>query len=227
MGYVNRGVSENNNTFASANGNAYRSTLPENYIYISHLDGVTVSKEAKALGAPTYWILPCYPDEISDSMQSNFTPTNALGRSAPVYTYDNSGPRTVQISVALHRDIMNDVNIGRSNATLENGEDYVDSLCRALQSIALPKYNLSNKMIEPPLVAVRLANEVFIKGVVTGAVGLDYRLPILENDRYACMALSFPISEVDPYDATSVYTNGTFRGVVNTMRKGMNLESYG
>ena len=104
-------------------------------------------------------------------MQSTFTPTTALGRTAPVYTFSNSGPRTVQIELELHRDIMDDVNTGISNSQLGEGEDYVDNLLRALQSIALPKYNLTNKAVEPPLVALRLGNEIFIKGVVTSGIG--------------------------------------------------------
>ncbi len=181
--------------------------FPENYIYISHLDE-----------GLKFWRLPTWPDAISDSMQSTFVSSTALGRSAPVYTFSNAGPRTVQISIPLHRDIMDDVNTGVSNAQLLPGEDYIDNLVNALRAIAVPKYNLSNKAVEPPLVALRLGREVFIKGVVTGGIGLDFKKPILSNDRYAQVDLSLTISEVDPYDATSVYQNGGFRGVVNTFK---------
>jgi hypothetical protein len=157
-------------------------------------------------------------------MQSNFAATNALGRTAPVYTFSNSGPRTVQISIPLHRDIMDEINIGVSNVFLGEGEDYVDNLLKALQSIAVPKYNLQNKAVEPPLVAIRLSNEIFIKGVVTSGIGLTYSKPILSNGKYARVDLSITVSEVDPYDATSVFKNGGFRGVVQSLKKGMNLE---
>ena len=157
-------------------------------------------------------------------MTSSFQETSALGRSAPVMTYGQSGPRTVQIELKLHRDMMDDVNVGVSNAALEKGEDYIDNLIRALQSISVPKYNLSNKAVEPPLVAIRLSNEVFIKGIVNGAIGLTYRLPILSNGKYAEVSLSLQITEVDPYDASTVFKNGSFRGVVKTLKKGMNIE---
>jgi hypothetical protein len=130
----------------------------------------------------------------------------------------------VQIGLPLHRDIMDDVNIGVSNVFLGEGEDYVDALLRALQAIAVPKYNLENKAIEPPLVAIRLSNEIFIKGVVTSGIGLNYAKPILSNGKYAQVELSITVSEVDPYDATSVFKNGGFRGVVQSLKKGMNLE---
>lgn len=179
--------------------------VPDNYIYISHLDK-----------GHQFWWLPFYPDTISDSMQSDFQTSQALGRSAPVYTFSNSGPREVQIQLNMHRDFMNDVNMGRSNVILKNGEDYFESLLRALQSIAVPKYNLTNKAVEPPLVGLRISNQVFIKGVVTGGVAITYKKPILYNDKYAAAELSLKVSEVDPYDATSVYKNGSFRGEVST-----------
>ena len=157
-------------------------------------------------------------------MESTFVGSSALGRSAPVYTYSKSGPRTVQVELKLHRDMMDDVNTGVSNSSLLDGEDYVDNLIRALQATAVPKYNLSNKAVEPPIVAMRLSNEVFIKGIVNGSIGLTYRLPLLSNGKYASVALSITITEVDPYDATTVFQNGSFRGVVQTLKKGMNLE---
>ena len=70
---------------------------------------------------------------------------------APVYTFSNAGPRTVQIDIALHRDIMDDINVGVSNSLLAVGEDYIDNLINALRAIAVPRYNLSNKAVEPPL----------------------------------------------------------------------------
>ena len=186
--------------------------LPENYLYISHLD-----EEFQ------FWQLPCTPDTISDSMASTFNETSALGRSAPVFTYSKSGPRTVQISLKFHRDMMDSLNAGVSNVVLKLGDDYVDSLIKALQAIAVPRYNLSNKAVEPPLVALRLSQEVFIKGVVTSAICLEYTLPILSNGKYAQVSVSFTVSEVDPYDATTVFQNGSFRGVVKTLKTGMNL----
>lgn len=195
-------------------GNKKNIQLPvidENYIYISHLDEDL-----------QYWYLPCVPDEWTDSMGSTFAENSALGRSAPVYTYSQSGPRTVDITLNFHRDMMNDINRNRSNAKQGwgvIGEDYVDNLIHALQAIAVPKYNLSNKAIEPPLVAVRFANELFIKGVVTNQIAVTYKKPIFANGKFAQVSLGLTISEVDPYDASSIYTNGSFRGMVTTMKR--------
>lgn len=181
--------------------------LPDCYIYISHLDE-----------GHQYWQLPCYPDTITDDMRSTFNETTALGRSAPVFTFSSAGPRSMNITLRFHRDMMEEV---PSNVTPKDNEDKAESFIHALQSIAVPKYNLSNKAIEPPLVAVRLGREVFIKGVVTSGISVTYEKPILVNEKYACIQVAFTISEVDPYDATTVYENGSFRGLVATLRQGM------
>ena len=187
--------------------------LPDCYIYISHLgeDG-------------EYLILPNYPDTINDNMSSTFSQTNALSRSAPVFTYSYSGPRSVQVSFRIHRDMMDDINIGASNIELEDGEDYVDALINRLQAIAVPKYNLGNKSVEPPLVAVRLGQSLFVKGIVTGGIAVTYNKPIMSNNKYALVDIAFTVYEVDPYDSTSVAKNGGFRGLTRTMRHGFGME---
>ena len=55
-----------------------RFNLIENYIYIYQLDA--------------YLILPVYPDRLTDSLGSTFASTNALARTAPIYSYSYSGP---------------------------------------------------------------------------------------------------------------------------------------
>ena len=192
-----------------ANTDILNRVLPDCYIYISHLDE-----------GYKYWQLPGYPDEVSDQMQSNFSQNTALGRSAPVYTFSNSGPRTVTISLAFHRDMFEEM---PSSVVPRDDEDKAESFIHALQAIAVPKYNLSNKAIEPPLVAIRLGREVFIKGVVTSGISVSYSKPILSNEKYANIKISFTVSEVDPYDSSTVFKNGSFRGLTATLRTGMHF----
>lgn len=192
-----------------AKNNKYTTVLEDNYLYISHLDEKF-----------QFWKLPTWPDSVADSMTSNFAATNALGRTAPVYTFSNSGPRTIQINLNFHRDMFEEM---PSNVVPRDGEDKAESFIHALQAIAVPKYNLSNKAIEPPLVAIRLGREVFIKGVVTSGISVTFKKPILVNEKYAAMSISFTVSEVDPYDSTTVYQNGSFRGLTATLRDGMHF----
>jgi hypothetical protein len=153
-------------------------------------------------------------------MESSFASTSALGRSAPVYTFSHSGPRSITLTLRFHRDMFEEDIY--SNIEPRDGEDRADCFIRALQAISVPKYNLDNKAIEPPLVSVRLGSEVFIKGVVSSSVSVTYTKPILSNEKYAGLEISFTISEVDPYDSSTVFQNGSFRGLTQTMRKGFN-----
>lgn len=185
-----------------------------NYIYFYHLE--------------KFCVLPLYPDSVSDSMSSTFAPTNSLSRSAPVFTFSYSGPRQVNISFELHRDMMNDLNKDVSNLKSSvvpfDGDDYVDTLIKYLQSVSLPRYqnySSGSKSVIPPMVALRLGNEIFIKGVVNGSIQCEYKKPILSNGKYAVCNISFGISETDPYDADKVVQMGSFRGISATFKDGI------
>ena len=198
-----------------ADQDLFNRILPDCYLYISHLDE-----------GYQYWMLPGYPDSVTDQMSSEFQPNSALGRSAPVFTFSNSGPRTVSIKLSFHRDMFEDINrflYPNGSDKFSDADDMADKFIKAIQAIAVPKYNLSNKAIEPPLVSIRLGREVFIKGIVSGGVSVTYGKPILSNEKYAIVEISFTVSEVDPYDATTVFKNGSFRGLTATLRKGMHF----
>lgn len=190
----------------------------DNYIYIYHLH---TDKNDEG----TWLLLPVFPDNLTDTLQSNFSSQNALSRTAPVFSYINSGPRTVQINLELHRDMMDDINLGRSNLKIEIGDDYVDTLIKCLQSVALPTYNSANREVEPPMIAVRFGDELFIKGVVSGSVTVAYRKPLLDNGKYAQVAVSFVVSEVEPITANTVAEHGSFRYITKTFKQGLyNIE---
>lgn len=177
-----------------------------NYIYLYHTD--------------KFIIIPEYPETIMDNMTSSFNQTTALSRSAPVFTYAYSGPRVVNFTLELHRDMVNDLNITAGNTNLKSNvvsqtDDYVDILIKELQSIALPRYNVNNRAVIPPRVAVRFGNELFISGVVTSTISCVYNKPILSNGKYAKVSIGFTVSEYDPYDATLVSQLGSFRGITN------------
>lgn len=168
-----------------------------------------------------YVLIPSYPDQIKDSMPVSFSQTPALARSAPVFSYSNSGPRTVAVSVTLHRNMFDQINLIGSNITPYLDEDYVDTIKRKLQAIAVPKYDASDKAVQPAHVACRFGNEVFIKGVVVGDISVSYDKPILENARYAMVNIGFTIYETSPYDAVTVGEQGSFRGITKTFKSGI------
>lgn len=181
--------------------------LIPNYIYLYHTE--------------EFLVLPSFPEQIQDSLSSNFQSTNAIARSAPVFSYSNSGPRKVQVSLDLHRDMLDGVNLGVSNMKIDRiGDDYIDTIIKKIQAIALPRYNSGTKAVEPPMVAIRFGDEIFIKGVVEGGLSVTYKKPlIIVNDKeskYAQVSLSFSVTEVDPYDADTVSILGSFRGLTRT-----------
>ena len=185
-----------------------------NYIVILHL----LSEKAETFNAPIYAVLPQWPEEISDSIGSSFNSTNALSRSAPVFSYQYSGPRELQISIDLHRDMMDEANYFISNLPIEDKDDYVDALIKALQAVALPNYHGETKEVEPPMVAVRFGEEIFIKGVVNGGITVTYKKPLLNNNKYAQVSISFKVSEVDPMDAKSIAQVGSFRNISKSFK---------
>ena len=190
-----------------------------NYIYLYHLD--------------KFCILPTYPDSITDSMASNFRQTDALARSAPVQAYLNSGPRTVNFTLELHRDLMEDLNTGVSNLkdnVVDIGDrDYIDLLLNYLQACALPKYNVyrtGSKVVDPPQVAVKMGKDIFVRGVISGNISVTYQKPVLDNGKYAKATIGLTITEVDPYDAPTVAMVGGFRGITATFKDGIFKGEY-
>ncbi len=182
--------------------------LIENYIYLFHID--------------KFILLPTYPESVQDTLSATFSQSSPLSRSAPIFAYSYSGPRTIQVSLNLHRDMMQDLNYSKSNINtgeLEIGEDYIDVMIRQLQAIALPSYTSNTKMVNPPLVALRFGNEIFIKGIVNGGISVQYSGPIGENKKYKLVQISFTVSEIDPYDATAVAQLGSFRGLNKTLER--------
>ena len=186
-------------------------SLIENYIYLYHTD--------------TFIILPVFPETITDSISASFSQTTPLSRSAPIYSYQGSGPRSVQISLTLSRDLMTQINWQKSNVNVALGDDYVDTMIRQLQAVALPKYSAASKMVNPPMVAIRFGDDIFCKGVVIGGISLSYKLPIISDqfgkDKYSIVDISFNVQEVDPYDADTVMLAGSYRGLSTTLERNL------
>ena len=170
----------------------------ENYIYMYHVQ--------------QFIVIPTYPESLTDTLSVEFASSTPMSRSAPIYSYSKSGPRQITIKLDLHRDLMTQVNKDVSNIPVSPGDDYVDTLIKQIQAIALPVYGATEKMVDPPIIACRFGNDIFIRGIVEGSVGVDYDLPIISGNKYAHVGVSFTVVEVDPYSAPQVMTSGSFRG---------------
>ena len=181
------------------------------YVYIYHLP-------SDVQGEGTLIYIPQWPDQISDSLGSHFASTNALSRTAPVFSYIDSGPREVQISLQLHRDMMDEVNFKHCNVKPDDGDDYVDMFIKKLMAVVLPNYHTASKEVEPPMVAVKFGDQLFIKGVVDGGITVEYNKPLLTDNKYSLVNIGFKISETEPMDALSISKVGSFRNITRTFQ---------
>lgn len=179
----------------------------DNYIYLYH--------------TKTLIAIPTYPDEIADTMAVQFSQATPLSRSAPIYSYVNSGPRSFAVTLNLHREMLNQINIESSNLKITDlaRNDYMDILIKQLYATVLPRYAASEKMVDPPIVAIRFGEDIFCKGVITGGLTVNYSGPILRTNKYAQVSIDFTISEIDPYDADAVMGLGGFRGLSTDLER--------
>ena len=186
-----------------------------NYIYLYHID--------------RFIVLPGFMDSVQDSFSIQWSPSTPLGRSAPIQSFASAGPRTVQVNFQLHRDMMKQINQNISNIEVneEIGDDYVDTLLKTLQACVVPDYNSSDSTVNPPVVALRLGNDIFIKGVVSSNLGLTWRYPLLRNGKYATVDFNLSITEIEPFDAQRVMQLGSYRYLNTTLdyKKLMNYAS--
>lgn len=188
-----------------------RFQLIDNYIYLHHTN--------------EFVILPVYPQTVSDSQQANFQSSTILMRSAPIASYSNSQARTVSFQFDLHREYMTQINYQKSNLNVEMGDDYVDTIIKRLQACAVPNYNDGEKMVDPPLVSVRIGDDIFIKGYISGGPSITYEVPIIRiggKDRYAKVSIgNLTITEVEPYSATEIAKYGSYRGLSTSLTRNL------
>lgn len=168
----------------------------DNYIYFHHL-GKTIT-------------IPVDPESVADSMSANWASSTPLSRSAPIYSYQNSGPRSVQFSFKLHRDLVKQFNP-------DWGEDPVDELITNLEACVLPTYKETGKIVNPPVISVKLRDEIYIKGTIS-SVSKNFQLPIIyyanatnPGYKYAVVDINFSVNEVTPQDASIISSYGGFR----------------
>ena len=163
----------------------------ENYVYFHHTN--------------TKIIIPVDPISVSDITPAHWSSSTPLSRTAPIYSYQSSGPRNVQVQFMLHRDLCNEYN--------NVGYDAVEVLINNLDQMVLPDYNSMGKIVNPPLVSLKLRDEIFIKGVVSSS-SHTFEVPIINyggKNKYAVVTLNFGVDEVTPYSASILPSIGQYR----------------
>lgn len=169
-------------------------------------------------GEPTVIYIPEWPDSIADKVESNFNSTNALSRTAPVFSYINSGPRSVTVVLTLQRGMMDEANENKCNVKPGEDQDYVDLFVSKLQSVAYPNFHSSSKEIEPPQVIVCFGEQLQIEGIINSGISVEYEKPLLENGKYSTVNISFTVYEIHPEDALTKSEIGSLGEIPSTMR---------
>ena len=91
----------------------------------------------------------------------------------------------------------------------------VDTLIDNLDQMVLPDYNSAGKIVNPPVVSLKLRDEIFIKGIVTQC-SHTFKLPIISyggKNKYALVGLNFSVEETTPYSASIIPNIGQYRNV--------------
>ena len=197
--------------------------ITDNYIYFYHLQKCC--------------IIPTYPESINDQTAITWSSDTPLGRSAPVQAYSNSGPRSFVIDFTLHRDLMNDLDfsdLGSIKTDVEPfwTEGYVDRFIKYVYASVLPKYQVyknGSKAVIPPRVAIKISDDLFLKGIITSA-NVTYGMPVITyadgTKHYATANINMSFTETDPYDAETALSVGGFRGLTAAFKNGIYRSKY-
>lgn len=133
--------------------------------------------------------IPCYPDEVSDSVSVNWSETSIIGRS-PILAYNSTGLRNISFSMDLHREMYH----GYQGAYPDVIGTEIDVLLKSLRAAAYPIYSSSG--LKPPMVMFKFG-DLRMKGIIR-SVSFQWKKPIV-NKQYNICSVSITMDEItDP-----------------------------
>lgn len=178
----------------------------ENFLYLHHLDLLV-------------WI-PTYGSEINVTQNASYSHTKPLGAPNDIYSFAGSGPRTMNRTIEIDRDTIQILN---ANGLTGDG-DPIETLLRALESCCVANYSDARRMINPPIVTYKEAQEITITGVIVGSITTSARGGWI-NGRKRNYSIQLVITEIEQYDAQSIMQTGHYRGLNNTLMQ--RIATYG
>jgi hypothetical protein len=135
----------------------------------------------KLSSSSSYYNLPCYPDEVSDSTSSNWTDQSILGRSSPIEAFTGTSARGVSFSFDLHRDM--------------DGPDYssnnIEKILEVLRSSVYPEYTSPGFV---PIIVLFVFGEFKVRGAVK-SVDFTWKKPIIDG-YYSVCSVSVKVDEM-------------------------------
>ena len=154
------------------------------------------------VGGDAIIYMPCYPEPFGESITSNYTSENPLGRTEPMRVYTNSGPRSSTITWKLHREMYDNYST-------------VDKIINTLLVASYPKMQTASPAVRT---TVHIGSTFQISGVVTTA-SADYDYPVIDNKFNQC-TIKVTIEEVSKTDDLGPYYDRVkSRGSYNSTNK--------
>ncbi len=173
-------------------GNGGTSSTP-NYYYYENRPTTTASgyalssSELTGSGGSVILIIggnvlnmPCYPKSLSDSVSSNYSTDTLFTATEPYAVYNNAGPRRVNVSFQLHREMR-----GYDN------DSYIDTIVNTIQAACYP-INDGTMGVE---VKLSVGSHFYIRGIINGGVSITPSGPIIDG-KYNVIDISFEITEI-------------------------------
>lgn len=121
--------------------------------------------------------LPCYPEEISDGIEAQWSDVNIVGRSSPISAYTGTSYRHLSFNFDMHREMMSN--------------DGVNNAIRLLRASVFPQYLESG--LKPTISIIRLG-EFKVRGIVR-SVNMTWKKPIIDR-KYQVCSVSISIDQI-------------------------------
>lgn len=121
-----------------------------------------IMKVLSSDGSGEYFILPFFPESVSDSKSVNWNNIELPGASHPIYQYVNSGERTISFTAKLLREIK-----PVAGETIVKSPYNVDinDVVRFLRSCLYPQKSNTETIVKaPPICKIKLGGSVFDSG---------------------------------------------------------------
>lgn len=122
--------------------------------------------------------LPCYPDEISDSVSVNWSDVSIIGRT-PIMAYNNTGLRNISFTMDLHLDMY--TGYGTTYSTVDLSHK-IRVLLANLRAAAYPIYSSSG--LKPPMV-IFCFGKLMMKGILR-SISFQWKKPIIDKYYSVC-----------------------------------------
>lgn len=133
--------------------------------------------------------LPCYPDEVTSSVNATWNETTVIGRVGSINVYTSTSDVQTSFSFDLHRETPV---IGNTN---NSGND-IDYIVRLIKAGCYPSYENSGSTLKPPITTFKFG-DMYISGRLT-QVQETWKKPIV-NGAYTLCTLSVSMTSAAKY----------------------------